>query len=198
MSQDREVAELVRAAADGDASAWNDLVDRFSPLVWNICMRYKLSRADASDVCQNVWLRLTERLDTIREPAALAGWLATTARRECLRTFRGHHGEIPTSFEIDVADERDRTDPDRALLHHERQQALLAALAELPERARELLLMLIEDPPRSYREISEKLGIPIGSIGPTRARHLERLRRSPALAGFRPAEDSSIMEGEQL
>ncbi|HET6877017.1 MAG TPA: sigma-70 family RNA polymerase sigma factor [Jatrophihabitans sp.] len=179
-----EVAELVRAAAGGSTAAWNELVDRFSPLVWNICMRYKLSAADASDVSQNVWLRLTERLDTIREPAALAGWLATTARRECMRTFRGHHGEVPTAFDVDVPDSAERTDPDRELLALERREAVLAALGELPERGRTLLLMLAGDPPRSYREISDALDIPIGSIGPTRARYLERLRRSPALAGF--------------
>lgn len=190
-----QVADLVRAAASGSTTAWNELVDRFAPLVWNICMRYKLSAADAADVSQNVWLRLTERLDSIREPAALAGWLATTTRRECLRTFRGHHGEVPTPFDFDVADSAERTDPDRGLLADERREAVLAALGELPERARTLLLMLAADPPRSYREISDTLDIPIGSIGPTRARYLERLRRSPALAGFGASSGYATTKG---
>jgi RNA polymerase sigma factor (sigma-70 family) len=180
------VSDLVRAAAAGDAAAWNELVDRFSPLVWSICMRCRLSRADAADVSQTVWLRLTERLDTLREPAALPGWIATTTRRECLRTIERKHGEVLSPMEIDVAADQESTDPARALLQHERRDALLAALGELPESARRLLLMLMADPPIPYAQISEALGIPIGSIGPTRARHLQKLRQSPALAGLAP------------
>jgi RNA polymerase sigma factor (sigma-70 family) len=190
------VAELVRAAANGSASAWEALVDRFAPLVWSICMRYKLSRHDAADASQNVWLRLTERLDTIREPAALAGWLATTTRRECLAGFRHHRSEVPNAMELDVADDVESTDPDRNLLYAERHEALLAALGELPDNARSLLSLLMAEPPRTYREISDELGIPIGSIGPTRARYLQRLRQSPALAGFRPAGGPAVMGGD--
>jgi RNA polymerase sigma factor (sigma-70 family) len=193
LTDEQSVDELVVAAAAGDAAAWNSIVDRFSSLVWSICMRCRLSRADAADVSQNVWLRLTEHLDTIREPAALPGWLATTTRRECLRTIRANKGEILSPMEIDIADDAERTDPGRSVLQAERQDALLAALAELPDHARALLLLLMEDPPRPYREISEQLGIPIGSIGPTRARHLQRLRQSPALAGFAP----TTMGGDQ-
>ena len=181
------VGDLVRAAVAGDASAWNDLVDRFSPLVWSICLRCRLSRADAADVSQTVWLRLTERLDTLREPAALPGWIATTTRRECVRTIERKHGEVLSPMELDVAADQDSTDPARTLLQGERRDALLAALAELPESARKLLLMLMADPPIPYARISEVLGIPVGSIGPTRARHLQKLRQSPALAGFAPA-----------
>ena len=159
-------------------------------------MRYKLSRHDAADVCQNVWLRLTERLDTIREPAALAGWLATTTRRECMAGFRRHRSEVPNAMELDVAADVESTDPARNLLFAERHEALLAALGELPEAARSLLTLLMADPPRTYREISDELGIPIGSIGPTRARYLERLRQSPALAGFRPAGGPAVMGGD--
>jgi RNA polymerase sigma factor (sigma-70 family) len=192
LAEDVPVATLVASAAAGDSSAWNSLVDRFAPLVWTICMRYKLSRPDAADVCQNVWLRLTENLDTIRDPAALAGWLATTARRECLVQFRRRDREVLSAMETDLADDVDRTDPDRDVLRIERKQALLAAFAELPDNARLLLTLLMEDPPRPYRDISATLGIPVGSIGPTRARHLERLRRSPALAQFAP----TVMGGE--
>jgi RNA polymerase sigma factor (sigma-70 family) len=186
VTDDIPVATLVTAAADGDSSAWNSLVDRFAPLVWSICMQYKLSSADAADVCQDVWLRLTEKIDTIREPRALAGWLATTTRRQCLALLRRSKREMPSAMDSELADDIDRTDPDRAVLRMEREQALLAAFAELPDDARLLLTLLMEDPPRPYREISAMLGMPIGSIGPTRARSLERLRRSPALAGFLP------------
>jgi RNA polymerase sigma factor (sigma-70 family) len=184
LADDVPVAGLVVAAAGGDSASWNSLVDRFAPLVWSICMRYKLSPSDGADVSQEVWLRLTEKIDTIREPAALAGWLATTARRECLVLLRRRDRELPSAMEIDLADDVDRTDPDRDVLRMEREQALLAAFAELPDAARLLLTLLMEDPPRPYRDISAILGIPIGSIGPTRARYLERLRRSPALAGL--------------
>jgi len=186
LADDVPVASLVVAAAGGDSAAWNSLVDRFAPLVWSICMRYKLSPSDGADVSQEVWLRLTEKIDTIREPAALAGWLATTARRECLVLLRRRDREVPSAMELDLADDVDRTDPDREVLRMEREQALLAAFAELPDNARLLLTLLMEDPPRPYRDISAILGIPIGSIGPTRARYLERLRRSPALAGLLP------------
>ena len=192
MTEDVTVPTLVACAARGESSAWNSLVDRFAPLVWSICMRYKLSRSDAADVSQNVWLRLTENLDTIRDPAALAGWLATTARRECLALFRHRDREVLNAMETEFADDVDRTDPDRDVLRIEREQALLAAFAELPDKARLLLTLLMEDPPRSYQEISATLGIPVGSIGPTRARYLERLRRSPALAGFAP----TVMGGD--
>src|SRR4051794_29097101 len=177
--QDDEIASLVRAASMGDVQAWNSLVHRFTPLLWNTCMRYNLSHHDAADVCQNVWLRLAERLHTIRHPAALAGWLSTTTRRECFAVLRPR-AEVPSPMKIEYSDDVDRTAPDRDLLLAERQQALLAALGELSSSARSLLLLLIDDPPRSYREISEILGIPIGSIGPTRARYLDRLRQSPA------------------
>ena len=186
LAEDVSVATLVDCAARGDSSAWNSLIDRFAPLVWGVCMRYKLSRVDAADVCQNVWLRLTEKLDTVREPAALGGWLVTTTRRECYVLFRSRDREVLNAMDADLADDVDRTDPDRDMLRIEREQALLAAFAELPDNARSLLTLLMEDPPRPYREISATLGIPVGSIGPTRARYLERLRRSPALAGLAP------------
>lgn len=192
VTDERSVDALVSAASGGDAAAWNSIVERFAPLVWRVCMRCRLSHSDAADVSQNVWLRLTEHLDTIREPAALPGWLATTTRRECLRTIGRNKAEVLSPMEIEIADDAERTDPDGPLLLAERQEALLAAFAELPDHARTLLLLLMEDPPRPYREISEQLNIPIGSIGPTRARHLQRLRQSPALAGFAP----TIMGGD--
>ncbi len=197
MSDDDSVATLVLAAAAGSSAAWESLVDRFAALVWSICMRYKLSPHDASDVCQNVWLRLAERLDTIRQPAALAGWLATTTRRECLATFRSHRSEVPNAMEIEIADDVERTDPARNVLLFELHDALLAALGELSDSGRALLLLLMEDPPRPYREISKQLGIPVGSIGPTRARCLDRLRQSPALAAFRPADGTAVLGGDQ-
>ena len=186
MADEESISGLVRAAAQGSSAAWESIVDRFTPLLWSICMRHRLSPPDAADVCQDVWVKLAESLEALREPAALPGWLSTTARRECLRTISKQRGEVLSDMAIDRGDDVERTDPARPLLQAERHQALLMALAELPDKARQLLMLLIEDPPRSYKEISERLGIPVGSIGPTRARYLQRLRESPALAGFVP------------
>jgi RNA polymerase sigma factor (sigma-70 family) len=180
------LTELVRAAAEGDQRAWNALVDRFSRLVWSVARQHRLSESDAGDVAQATWLRLVENLTTLREPEALGGWLATTARREALRVIKHGGRQIPTDVgaEIDLADDTAATDPDRFLIAGERQAAVREAFAALGEACRTLLTLLMADPPLSYGEISSTLGMPIGSIGPTRARCLDRLRKSPALAGI--------------
>ena len=180
--QENPVAALVAAAVDGESAAWNALVDRYTPLVLSVVRRHRLQGSDAEDVVQTVWLRLVENLRGLREPAALPGWIVTTARNACLHVLRGHRHVVPA----DVGDDgwpivSDGPPVDTDLLDAERHEALLAALAELPERQRELLLLLIEDPPLSYEEISRRLDLPIGSIGPTRARALARIRSSQAV-----------------
>src|ERR1700750_3097968 len=95
MPEPLEVDELVRAARAGDAAAWDALVDRYLPLVTAVIRRLRLSAADADDVNQTVWLRLVEHLDTLREPKALPGWLATTARNEGLRAIRRRGRDLP-------------------------------------------------------------------------------------------------------
>jgi RNA polymerase sigma factor (sigma-70 family) len=182
---DPDVVELVRRATDGDGSAWNDLVERYAPLVWSICRRYRLGDADAADVGQNVWLRLVEHLSTIRQPAALPGWLATTTRRECLRVLRGRqHERVESDLELDTMDDRDTSLVEESLLAEERNVALRAAFAQLSAACQELLAMLMHDPPLSYAEISEKLGTKIGGLGPRRARCLNQLRSRPPLAAL--------------
>jgi len=176
------VGELVAAALAGDVESWNDLVQRYTPLLLSVVRRFRLDGSDAEDVVQTVWLRLVEQLGRIREAQALPGWIVTTARRECLHVLDGRRRMAPT----DLADQGwpDGTgDPpvDTDLLAAERHEALLAALAELPERQRGLLLLLLHDPPLPYEEVSRRLGIPVGSIGPTRARALERLRSHPMM-----------------
>jgi RNA polymerase sigma factor (sigma-70 family) len=182
----RSAGELVRAAAAGDQRAWNDLVEKFAGLVWGVARKHRLNDSDAADVCQATWLRLVEHLGNLREPEAVAGWLVTTARRECLRVLRESDRQIPVDVatEIDLRADVTLPDADAGLLEHERAEALREAFAGLPPSCRALLAMLLADPPHSYIEISEALGMPIGSIGPTRARALERLRRSPALTPF--------------
>ena len=182
MPQHFAVDDLVSRARAGDQAAWNAIVDRFLPLVDAIIARYRLSSADADDVNQTVWLRLVEHLDDLREPRALPGWLSTTCRNEALRVIRLRGRDSltdpqGTTFDRLVHD----VAVDEGLLREERAQALRDGLAELPAGRRELLELLLTDPPISYDEISAKLGIPKGSIGPTRARALEQLRNTRAM-----------------
>jgi RNA polymerase sigma factor (sigma-70 family) len=179
---DPSVVDLVGRAGDGDRLAWRQLVERYAPLVWAVCRRYGLTRADADDVAATVWLRLVEGLRTIREPAALPGWLATTSRREALQVLKRNGRQIPT-------DDRDVVDgsvpaSDDWLLREERYIALRSAFPELSDQCRRLLSMLFRDPPASYADIGATMEMPIGAIGPTRQRCLDRLRRMPALAAF--------------
>jgi RNA polymerase sigma factor (sigma-70 family) len=180
---DPAVIALVRRASAGDRAAWYDIVERYSPLVWSICLRYQLSREDADDIGQSVWLLLVEKIGSLRDPAALPGWLATATRRECLRVLRTAprhvHAGLPPDDQLppDV----DAATMEEHVLAAERNAALRAAFAELPPQCRELLSMMICDPPCRYEEISAALDMPVGSIGPTRARCLERIRRSPHL-----------------
>ena len=195
MRDDPTVVALVTRATGGDPAAWDGIVERYAPLVWSICVRFGLSNHDREDVAQNVWLLLVEQLGKLREPAALPGWLATTTHRECLRVVtaaRKSSERLGTGLD-DSLQFVDNTIIDEEILMAERNAALRAAFAELPPKCRQLLAMLISDPPYSYAEISEKLQVPMGSIGPQRARCLERLRRSSALSGL---ADVHWAEGE--
>jgi RNA polymerase sigma factor (sigma-70 family) len=183
---DPEVADLVARARGGDKRAWDALVERYAPLIWSICRKYRLGRADADDVGQSVWLHLVDHLDQIRESAALAGWLATTTRRECGRLARAAHGPYAAAYLLDgenMADEQADM-AEQEVLAAERQAALRQAFADLPPEGQRLIAMLTADPPVPYTEISARLGIPIGSIGPTRRRCLDKMRRHPAIAAL--------------
>ena len=184
MRDDPTVVALVTRAAGGDPTAWNDIVERYAPLVWSICARFQLGNSDREDVAQSVWLLLVEQLGKLREPAALPGWLATTTHRECLRVVTAASKTERRGTLDDALQFVDNTIIDEEILMAERNAALRAAFAELPPRYQQLLGMLAKDPPVSYAEISATLQIPVGSIGPQRARCLERLRKSPALAAL--------------
>jgi RNA polymerase sigma factor (sigma-70 family) len=177
------IADLVARAARGEKHAWDALVERFIPLIWSICRRHRLSDADAEDVGQNVWMKLMDQLGKIRDPAALPGWLATVTRRECLRVIAAAQ---MTGYLVDpeiIADEQSGT-ADQELLAAERHAAVREAFAALPPSGQQLIALLLEDPPVSYAEISARLGIPVGSIGPSRRRCVDRLRRYPAVAAL--------------
>jgi RNA polymerase sigma factor (sigma-70 family) len=185
MRDDPAVIRLVTGARDGDKSAWDELVERYAPLVWSVSRRYRLSAEDIDDVGQSVWLLLIEHLPGLREPAALPGWIATTTQRECLRVLRvGRRVEPvdPADADPDVPDAAVAVDEE--LLLHERREALRAAFGQLSPRYQLLLSMLTQDPPVPYSEISRKLHMPVGSIGPNRARCLDRLRQAPALVAL--------------
>jgi len=189
MRDDPSVIALVKRAANGDQDAWNEIIERYEPLVWSICTRYRLRSSDIEDVGQTVWLLLVEQLGKLREPAALPGWLATTTQRECLRALSAARKseDAATTFD-DASLVVDASVIEQEILAAERNAALRRALRELPPHCQQLLAMLISDPPRSYAEISAALQIPIGSIGPLRGRCLERLRRSGTLTGLSTAE----------
>jgi RNA polymerase sigma factor (sigma-70 family) len=179
-----EIAELVQAASEGDQAAWNALVDRFSGLLWATARAHRLSQSDSAEVVQTTWLRLIEHLDRIRDRERLGAWLATTARRECLRLIRHGTREFAASDVADL-DGRSDTPVGVAILTAERDDALWKAFSSLGERCQALLRLLMADEPPSYEEVSAALGMPIGAIGPTRQRCLERLRRDPSLAELR-------------
>jgi len=180
------VNDLMTRAGNGDKQAWDTLVERYAPLIWSICRRHRLSSADAVDVGQRVWLQLVSQLDKIRDPAALPGWLATVTQRECGAIRRATRrsqalGRVPDARHIpgqltEMAEQE--------LLTGEQHAALHEAFTRLPPGCQRLIAVLMEDPPVPYAQISARLGIPIGSIGPSRRRCLDRLRRDPAIAAL--------------
>ncbi|GAA2697260.1 MULTISPECIES: sigma-70 family RNA polymerase sigma factor [Actinosynnema] len=182
MTPARPVAALVGAAAEGDRGAWDQIVERYTPLVFSVVSRHRLRPADGADVNQVVWLRLVEQIGRLRDPAALPGWIVTTARNECLRVLRAQQRLLP----FDPADEEsavaDGEDLDARLVDAERLQALRDGFGALPEQCRRLLARLLADPPPSYAALGAELGVPVGSVGPTRLRCLEKLRRTEAVA----------------
>jgi RNA polymerase sigma factor (sigma-70 family) len=182
--EDAEISDMVSAAAKGDRAGWDALVQRYSGLVWAVTRGYRLSLADSADVFQTTWLRLTEHLDRIEKPGHVGAWLATTARRESLRVARSSTRTVPADEATlvalgqsdDYSPEQAVLDAEGALLASERAARLWRAFGQLTKNCKELLRVLMAAPPPSYAEVSAALGIPVGSIGPTRARCLQRLR----------------------
>lgn len=170
--------ELLELASKGDQSAWDALVGRYGNRVWAVARAHRLSSADAEDVYQVTFLRLVTHIDTIRDPNRVGAWLATTARHECLRLLRRAGRAVP-SGDDDILDPPDPLLPpvDSNLLADERQHALWDALSRLSDACQRLLRVLMADPEPSYEEVGRALGMPIGSIGPTRGRCLKHLRR---------------------
>ncbi len=185
-------AELVRGARDGEASAWDGIVQRYQPLVDGIARRHRLDREDGADVSQQVWVRLVENVDRLRTPEALPGWIATTATRACLavlkqrQRIRSIDPTDPWAMDREIASAQRGTGPDQPevddeLLRAERQQAIREGLSGLSASQQQLLMLLVADPPLPYTQISDRTGMPVGSIGPTRARLLKKLGQRVAV-----------------
>jgi RNA polymerase sigma factor (sigma-70 family) len=182
------LADLVSAASRGDQTSWNALVDRFLPLVFSVARKYRLTDEDAADVSQTLWLRLVENLDAIKEPHALPSWIITTTKREAMRVLAARKRSVP----VDATNGFDSVkaegpEADAELLRTERHQALRDGLTELAPKDRELIMLFIADPPLSYREIAFRLNVPVGSIGPTRGRCLDKLRSTTSMRRVLPA-----------
>jgi RNA polymerase sigma factor (sigma-70 family) len=190
MGDDGTVGALVRRARDGDEEAWGQLVERFAPLVASVCRRFGLSEPDLLDVGQSVWLALLEHLDGIREGQALAGWIATTTRRECLQVVarKGARQRLELVGEFDVPAADFAEDVTQLVVTEERYAALREAFRSLSPLQQQLLHLLLQDPPLAYREIARKLGIAVGSIGPIRGRSIEHLRAHPAVRALMDPE----------
>ena len=183
-----DLGKLVAGAGAGDQAAWDELVDRFAGLVWHVARAHRLGDADAADVTQTVWLRLVESLHRLREPAAVGGWLATTTRHECLRVLRISGREsADDSAELVEIPSQDAS-PEAVVELAEDRHLVRSALDRLSERCRTLLRALAYSPDDSYTDISAALGMPVGSIGPTRARCLQHLRRELVAGGALAAD----------
>jgi RNA polymerase sigma factor (sigma-70 family) len=168
---------LLKQASDGDQRAWDELVNRFTRLLWSVGRAHRLETSDAADAVQTTWLRLLENLDRIEDPERLVSWLVTTMRRECLRTLRRTGREQPHA-PGDAFEPRDPADAaDVGLILAERDATLWTAFDQMPDRCRKLLRLLMTSPPPPYEAVATLLDMPIGSIGPTRKRCLANLRR---------------------
>jgi RNA polymerase sigma factor (sigma-70 family) len=173
-------AELLRRAATHDERAWTALVTRFTPRIRSVARGHRLSAHDVDDVVQTTWLRLFTHIAAVRDPDKLGAYVHTTARRECLRTLGLSRRERP--LDLDAPEPATTGEAEAVVAARERAGALATALGGLPPRHAQLMQMLARDPAPSYADVAAALKMPIGSIGPIRARCLRRLAANPELA----------------
>lgn len=178
MSED--VGTLVRRAADGDQAAWHELVRRYASVVWSVAREHRLATCDAADVSQATWLNLAEHLTRLRDPDRLAGWLATTARRESLRILAVRRREAPLEW---AADQSIMDGPEAGVVTGDRDGVLWRCLHGLPERCRSLLRLIAHAPDLTYAQAARAVGVRAGSVGPLRSRCLAVLRQRLVAAG---------------
>ncbi|GAA5130621.1 sigma-70 family RNA polymerase sigma factor [Pseudonocardia adelaidensis] len=167
--------QLLHSAGGGDERAWTEIVQRYRGLVSAVVRSYRLQDADAHDAEQRTWLRLVEHRHAVRDPERLGGWLATTASRECLRILRESRAVV--TDELDAVPDPDRTVEDQ-VVDADTVSRLWTIVATLPPRGRTIMMELFAEEPRPYADVARDTGIPIGSLGPSRARLIDRVRRS--------------------
>ncbi len=168
--------DLLADLADGNARAWRAVVDRHTGLIWSVAHSYGLSASDTADVVQTTWLRLLEHARSLRDADHLRAWLAVTARHEAIQVLRRASRSTLVDDDSRLESSAEDVPVDEPMLRSERDATLREACETLPSRCRRLLPLLFADPPVSYAEIAAVLAIPMGSIGPTRARCLACLR----------------------
>ena len=170
------IAALVDAARQGDEDALGQIVTELSPLLWQVARAAGLSSSDAEDVLQTVWMRLLDHLDDIHTSAALTGWLVTTTRREAWRVSAAGRKQRPTGTELlDALPDRGPGSEEQVIIDDQR-RILWAAIGQLSPRCQELLRIIAFVPRPDYAAVAAELGMPVGSIGPTRGRCLGKLR----------------------
>jgi RNA polymerase sigma factor (sigma-70 family) len=176
--QYESIAILVQRAREADSGAWEELVARFGGMIAATGRRYRLTPSDVAELQQTTWLRLVENLHRIEQPERVGGWLATTARRESLQLLK-RAAKYHSGADQMLANMPDRhlPEPDARPIAEESGLVLRAAWERLRPRCQELLSLLIAEDPLGYKDLSQLLQMPVGSIGPTRARCLEHLRR---------------------
>lgn len=178
-------AELVGRIRAGDGTAWRELVDRYEPLLRRLARQYRLSGQDTEDAIQLTWLRCLEHIDQLTHADRVRGWLATVCRRESLRLATKRRREIVLGEQTvtRLVDEgQEERDPCAEMARRDEYDRLSRAITALPERQRLVLIELLKEESRSYLDLSRRLGLPVGSIGPTRQRAIARLRQDPRLA----------------
>lgn len=178
-------AELVGRIRNGDSSAWCELVDHYEPLLRRLARQYRLSGQDVDDAIQLTWLRCLEHIDQITHADRLRGWLATVCRRESIRLATKGRREIALgeqSVTRLVDDGQEERDPGAEMARRDAHDRLSRAIRALPQKQQLVLTELLKEESRSYLDLSRRLGLPMGSIGPTRQRAIARLRQDPRLA----------------
>jgi RNA polymerase sigma factor (sigma-70 family) len=181
---DPDLVALVRRAVDGDAAALTWIVERFDRSLRDVVRFYRLGPWDVDDVVQATWLQFMEHGRSLREPAAVKGWLATTARRQSLRVLQRRVREQP-SDDPALGEDMRVLDPCEELIAAERRATLYSGVAQLPVSSRRLMTLMIARPGMSYEQVGEALSIPVGSIGPTRLRCISRLSHMREIRALR-------------
>jgi RNA polymerase sigma factor (sigma-70 family) len=173
---DCSVEDLLRRARQRDRAAWDEIVRRYGGLVRARARGFGLQEADAGDAVQATWLHLAESSDRIQHPDRLGGWLTTTLTRECLRIVRQRARTAQPAEDVAESLADPGADPERDVVDRDTAALVRQSVARLPQRWRVLVQAMFDDEARSYAEIASSTGVPIGSLGPTRARALRRLR----------------------